>query len=156
MASKTNAARLLETAGIEHRLVEYPTDEDHLDAQTVARSIDADPATVFKSLVAACDDGEVAVFCVPGSEDLDLKKAAAAAGCDKIHLVPVARLRGLTGYVRGGCSPIGMTHSYPTYLDEVALLFDRIYVSAGRRGLQILIAPADLLEVTKAEPADLV
>lgn len=156
MASKTNAARLLDAAGIEYRLVEYPTDEDHLDAETVARSIAADPETVFKTLVAACDNGEVAVFCVPGSEDLDLKKAAAAAGCNKIHLVPVARLKALTGYVRGGCSPIGMTHGYPTYFDEVALLFDRIYVSAGRRGLQILISPDHLLEITNAEPADLV
>lgn len=153
---KTNAARLLDAAGTTYELVEYPVDDQHLDAVAVAGAIEAAPETVFKTLVARGDDGEVRVFCVPGNQELDLKKAAAAVRCSRIHLVPVAELKSLTGYIRGGCSPLGMTHDYPTYVDEVAFLYDRIYVSAGRRGLQLRIAPDDLLSIARAAPADLV
>ena len=156
MAGKTNAARLLEAAGIEFALVEYPAGDDHLDAAAVADAIGAAPETVFKTLVAEGDDGEIRVFCIPGNQELDLKKAARAAGCSRIHLVPVARLKSLTGYIRGGCSPLAMTKTYPTYGDEVAGLYDSIYVSAGRRGLQLHLPPDDLVRAAGATFADLV
>jgi Cys-tRNA(Pro)/Cys-tRNA(Cys) deacylase len=153
---KTNAARLVDAAGMAYELVEYPVDEEHLDATAVATAVGVAPETVFKTLVARGDDSEVRVFCVPGNQELDLKKAAAAVGCSRIHLVPVSELRSLTGYVRGGCSPLGMSHDYPTFIDEVAFLYETIYVSAGRRGLQLRISPADLARLARAAQADLV
>jgi Cys-tRNA(Pro)/Cys-tRNA(Cys) deacylase len=155
MAGKTNAARLLDKQGVAYDLVEYPVDDEHLDAMAVARAIGAPPEAVFKTLVAVGSDGEVRVFCVPGSAELDLKKAAAACGVSRVSLIPVAQLKGLTGYVRGGCSPIGMTHHYPTFIDEIAAVYNRIYVSAGRRGLQLHIDPTALRKVTDASFADL-
>lgn len=156
MASKTNAARILDRVGVAYDLVEYPVDDAHLDAAQVAIHIGAPAEMVFKTLVTEGSDGEIRVFCVPGSAELDLKKAAAAAGCAKIALVPARNLKSLTGYVRGGCSPIGMSRAYPTYLDEMATVYERIYVSAGRRGLQLQIAPAVLLSVVGGRLSDLV
>lgn len=153
---KTNAARLLDAAGIAYELVEYAVDEKHLDAAAVAAAVGAAPETVFKTLVARGDDAEVRVFCVPGNQELDLKKAAAAVGCNRIHLVPVSELKSLTGYVRGGCSPLGMSHDYATFIDECAFLYEAIYVSAGRRGLQLRLSPAALARLVRAAQADLV
>ncbi|MFW5688954.1 MAG: Cys-tRNA(Pro) deacylase [Spirochaetota bacterium] len=153
--TKTNAVRLLEAAGVEFRVHEYPVDEDALDAVTVAGSIGVEPERVFKTLVAASQAGEHLVFCLPGSAELDLKKAAAASGAKRVALIRLRDLEPLTGYVHGGCSPVGMKKRFPTWIDESAELFETIYVSAGARGLQVEIAPEDLRSQTDAMVADL-
>ncbi len=150
-AVKTNAVRLLEAAGIQFALGEYEVDEENLSGVHAAELIGMPPEQVFKTLVARGDRNGVAVFCIPVAEELDLKRAAAASGNKNLQMVPVRDLLPLTGYVRGGCSPIGMKKHYPTYIDETCILFDRIAVSAGRRGLQLLIAPEDLCEFIGAE-----
>ena len=150
-AVKTNAVRLLEAAGIQFALGEYEVDEENLSGVHAAELIGMPPEQVFKTLVARGDRNGVAVFCIPVAEELDLKRAAAASGNKNLQMVPVRDLLPLTGYVRGGCSPIGMKEHYPTYIDETCILFDRIAVSAGRRGLQLLIAPEDLCEFIGAE-----
>ena len=154
MAGKTNAVRLLETREIRFRLAEYQVEEDGLDAVSVAGKIGAEPERVFKTLVARGDGGQVLVFCVPGSGELDLKKAARVAGVKKVEMVRASELLPLTGYVRGGCSPIGMRKPYPTWIDETAGLFETVFVSAGVRGLQIELAPADLASLCEAPLAD--
>ncbi len=153
---KTNAIRLLESLGKNFSFKEYEVDEDNLDAVSVANKIGAEPESVFKTLVARKDGKEPVVFCIPGNMELNLKKAAKAAGCKKVELIKVKELLPLTGYIRGGCSPIGMKKHYPTFIDETAQLFDEIYVSAGVRGMQIHLSPSDLLEVTNSNYADLV
>jgi len=153
---KTNVIRILEREGIDFDFFEYEVDEEKLDAVSVADKIGAEYESVFKTLVARCDGKEIAVFCIPGNMELNLKKAAKASGCKKVELIKVKELLPLTGYIRGGCSPIGMKKHYVTYIDETAQLFDKIYVSAGVRGMQIHIAPDDLLSLTKASYADLV
>ena len=153
---KTNAVRLLESRGLVFSTVSYDWDEDHLDAATVAAKIQADPDRVFKTLVARSDQGEILVFCVPGTTELDLKKAARVTGCKRVEMVRAKELPALTGYQRGGCSPVGMKRSYRTTLDETALLFERIYVSAGLRGMQIEVAPDDLIVVSEASVADVI
>ena len=150
-AVKTNAVRLLEAAGIQFALGEYEVDEENLSGVHAAELIGMPPEQVFKTLVARGDRNGVAVFCIPVAEELDLKRAAAASGNKNLQMVPVRDLLPLTGYVRGGCSPIGMKKHYPTYIDETCILLDRIAVSAGRRGLQLLIAPEDLCEFIGAE-----
>jgi len=111
---------------------------------------------VIKTLVARNDKGEILVFCVPGNADLDLRKAAKAADSKKVELIPLKELLPLTGYVRGGCSPIGMKKKYRTWVDEIAFLYDRIYINAGTRGMQLILAPADLARAADARTADLV
>lgn len=154
-AGKTNAVRLLEQAGIPFATREYPVSEDALDAISVARAIGAEPERVFKTLVTVSDAGEHCVFCLPGSAELDLKKAARAAGARRIGMLPLRDLRPLTGYVHGGCSPIGMKRTLPTRVDESAELFDTILVSAGARGLQVEIAPGELVRLVGARYDDL-
>jgi Cys-tRNA(Pro)/Cys-tRNA(Cys) deacylase len=153
--TKTNAMRLLERDGIEHGVAAYPYHEEGMDAHAVAAELGVPPERVFKTLVARDDRAEILVFCLPGSTGLDLKKAAGAAGSRKVEMVRAAELFELTGYVRGGCSPIGMKKTYRTFIDEAAQLFDRIYVSAGVRGLQIEIAWEDLASITGAALSDL-
>jgi Cys-tRNA(Pro)/Cys-tRNA(Cys) deacylase len=153
--AKTNAIRLLESKGIEHSFVEYESSEDEIDALSVARKINADPEMVFKTLVTVNEKNEHLVFVLPGPFELNMKKAAAVSGSKKIELIKVKDLLSLTGYIRGGCSPIGMKKPFPTFIDETAQLFDKIYCSAGTRGMQLNIAPADLAAVTGAEFADL-
>lgn len=143
-ASKTNAVRLLEAAGIPFELGEYEVDEEDLSGVHAAEMIGMPPEQVFKTLVARGDRNGVAVFCIPVAEELDLKRAAAVSGNKSLQMVHVRELLALTGYIRGGCSPVGMKKHYPTYVDETCILFDRIAVSAGRRGLQLLISPDDL------------
>ena len=152
---KTNAVRLIELKSIPHTTLSYDYEEAHIDAVSVARTLCVDPDQVFKTLVASSHSGETLVFCIPGSAELDLKKAARASGTKQIRMVRAAELEKLTGYTRGGCSPIGMKKLLPTYLDESAELWDRILVSGGRRGLQIEIAPVDLIDVAHAAVADL-
>ena len=151
----TNAMRLLKQAGVEFETGEYEVDESDLSGVHAAEMLGVDPDCVFKTLVARGEGRNLYVFCIPAAEELDLKKCAAAVGEKKLEMVHVKELLGLTGYVRGGCSPIGMKKKYPTLIDETAQLFDRIYVSAGMRGHQIIVAPDALAEFVEAKYADL-
>ncbi len=153
--NKTNAMRLLEQAGIEFETREYEVDESDLSGESVAKKVGLDPDSVFKTLVARGDKKGIAVFCVPVTAELDLKKAAKATGDKKIEMVHVKELLGLTGYIRGGCSPIGMKKQYPTFIDETCILFDRIAVSAGVRGAQIITEPDRLAEYVGAKVIDI-
>jgi Cys-tRNA(Pro)/Cys-tRNA(Cys) deacylase len=159
MPPKTNAARLFDQMGIHYELREYEVDPNDLAAETVAAKIGLPPEQVFKTLVARPDHSKdhnaVVMAVIPGDQELNLKALAAAAGEKKIHLVPVKELQALTGYVRGGVTALAAKHDYPVYVDETIELFDMISVSAGVRGLQILIAPADYLRATKAAIAAL-
>ena len=155
-AAKTNALRLIATLGIDVTTADYPVGDEHVDAVTVAKTLGVDPDRVWKTLVARDDKGAPLVFCIPGPSELDLKKAARAAGVRSVALLPLRDLTAVTGYVRGGCSPIGMKKAFPTWLDEMALAYETIYVNAGARGLQMIIAPGDLLRASGASVADLV
>ncbi|HKJ86088.1 MAG TPA: Cys-tRNA(Pro) deacylase [Spirochaetia bacterium] len=154
--SKSNAIRLLERAGVAFRTRAYEVDENALDAVSVARSVGVDPDRVFKTLVAVSDDGEHFVFCLPGTAELDLKKAAGAAGVKRIALIRQRDLLPLTGYIHGGCSPLGMKKGFPTWIDDSSELFETICVSGGARGLQIEIAPSDLANLIPCQAADLI
>jgi len=154
--AKTNAIRTLEALGVAHRVRAYAVEEEHLDAVSAATSLGVEPERVFKTLVTRDNGGQIRVFCVPGPCALDFRKAAVTAGARKIEMVRVAELLELTGYVRGACSPVGMKKGYPTWVDESALLFESILVSAGQRGLQIEISPQDLTELIGARFADVV
>jgi Cys-tRNA(Pro)/Cys-tRNA(Cys) deacylase len=146
--TKTNAARILDAAGVHYELRNYEVDEDDLSAPLVAQKIGLPAEQVFKTLVARGDRNGVLMACIPANTELDLKALAAASGNKKIELVPVKEVLGLTGYIRGGVSPVGTRKPYPFYLDETADLWDVISVSAGVRGTQMLIAPDDLVRVT--------
>jgi Cys-tRNA(Pro)/Cys-tRNA(Cys) deacylase len=154
--AKTNAVRILEAHKIPHTTHEYEVDESDLSGETVAKKIGIDADTVFKTLVAHGDKNGINVFCVPVSEELDLKKAAAASGNKSIEMIKVKELLPLTGYIRGGCTPIGMKKQYPTYIDETAQLFGNIYISAGMRGMQVRLSPLDLVKAAEAVFADLI
>ncbi|MGM9551659.1 MAG: Cys-tRNA(Pro) deacylase [Clostridia bacterium] len=153
--TKTNAMRLLEQAGIEFETKEYEVDENDLSGETVAKKVNMDPDSVFKTLVTKGDKNGIAVFCIPVTGELDLKKAAKATGNKKIEMVAVKELLGLTGYIRGGCSPVGMKKAYPTFIDETAVLFDKIAVSAGVRGCQMILDPEKLTKYVNAVQIDL-
>lgn len=154
--NKTNAMRLLDAANIPYRAVEYEYDEKDLGGQHVAAVTGIDPDQVFKTLVARGERKGILVFCVPVSCTLDLKKAAAAAGDKKVEMTHMKELLGLTGYIRGGCSPVGMKKKYPTFIDETALLYDEIAVSGGARGLQMVLDPEALMEYADITAVDLV
>jgi len=142
---KTNAVRLVEQAKLPFRTTSYEYDENDLSGLHAAEAIGMPPEQVFKTLVAKGDKTGVSVFCIPVCCSLDLKKAAKVSGNKKLDLIPVKDLIALTGYIRGGCSPIGMKKQYPTYVDEAAVLFDEIAVSAGVRGQQIIMNPDHLI-----------
>ena len=148
---KTNAARLLDAAGIHYELVPYEVDEEHLDASHVAAQLGEDLDRVFKTLVLRGDRTGFFVCVIPGSLEVDLKVAARISGNKSCEMIHVKELLPTTGYIRGGCSPIGMKKPFATYIHESALLYDSIYVSAGQRGLQICIAPQDLIDFIGAE-----
>src|SRR5690606_26768749 len=133
--------------GFNFQTVDYEVTEDDLSGESVAIKIGADPDTVFKTLVGRGDKSGLIVFCIPVTAELDLKKAAIASGNKKVEMIKQKELLPLTGYVKGGCSPIGMKKLYPTYIDETAQLFDKIYFSAGKRGTQILMNPDELIKV---------
>jgi len=155
MSTKTNAVRLLDQLGIHYELREYEVDPDDLAAETVASKIGLPPEQVFKTLVARGDRNGACMAVVPGDQELDLKALAAAAGERKIQLVPVKELQALTGYIRGGVTALAAKHEFPVYVDELIELFDVISISAGMRGLQILLAPADYLRATRGTRAAL-
>lgn len=142
---KTNAARLLDKAGISYKLIPYEFDENDLAAQHVADSLGQDIARVFKTLVLHGDRTGHIVCVVPGNGEVDLKALAKASGNKKVEMIPMKDLLSVTGYIRGGCSPVGMKKRFPTFFHTTALDFDTIYVSAGVRGLQLEIAPSDLI-----------
>jgi len=151
MPSKTNAARILDAAGVRYEIREYEVDENDLSAPHVAEAIGMPPEQVFKTLVARGDRSGVLMACIPANAELDLKALAAASGNKKVELVAVKEVPGLTGYIRGGVSPVGTKKPYPFFLDETAELWDVMAVSAGVRGKQMLVAPADLARVTEAK-----
>lgn len=153
---KTNAARLLDRAGISYRLIPYTVDENNLAATHVAEELGEDIRRVFKTLVLRGDRCGYFVCVVPGNAEVDLKKAAKTAGAKKADLIAVKELLPLTGYIRGGCSPLGMKKHFPTFFHESALEFDEIFVSAGVRGLQIGADPRSLIEASGAQTADLI
>ena len=153
--NKTNVARLLDKAKVAYTLVPYEVDENDLSATHVAEQLGEDIAQVFKTLVLHGEKSGHFVCVIPGGEEVDLKKAAKVSGNKKCELIPMKELLPLTGYIRGGCSPIGMKKHFPTYLHSTAPTFEHIYVSAGQRGLQVKLAPADLIREARAEVADL-
>lgn len=154
--TKTNVMRLLEQAKIPYTSGEYEYDESDLSGVHAAEALGMDPDMMFKTLVARGDKNGILVFCIPVAEELDLKKAAKASGDKKVEMVHVKELPGLTGYIRGGCSPIGMKKKYPTYIEETALLFDEVSVSAGMRGCQIMLNPEDLIKYVDAVVCEIV
>ncbi len=154
-AAKTNAARILDQTRVPYRLAEYEVDEDDLSAGHLARQLGLDPGVVFKTLVLSGDKTGFLVCVLPGDRDLDLKKAARASGNKSCAMIPMKDLKDVTGYIRGGCSPIGMKKRFPAYIHSSALDHPEIYVSAGLRGVQLALAPKDLIAATGAEVADL-
>lgn len=154
--SKTNAVRILESHKIEFSCSEYEFSEDEIDAVSVANKLGLDPESVFKTLVTHDETNSNFVFIIPGSYELDLKKAASACGRKRIEMIKLKDLQPLTGYIRGGCSPVGMKKLFPSFIDESAQLFDVIYVSAGMRGMQMRLNPKDLADLIGAEFVDLI
>ena len=151
---KTNAARLLDRAKISYQLIPYEFDENDLAAQHVAESLGQDIAMVFKTLVLQGDKTGHIVCVVPGDMEVDLKALAKVSGNKKVEMIAMKDLLAVTGYIRGGCSPVGMKKRFPTYFHSTAVDFEHIYVSAGVRGLQIQINPADLISFVGATVAD--
>ena len=152
---KTNASRILERQKSIFELVEYPVDEEHLDAIHVANALEEDIETVFKTLVLHGDKTGHFVCVIQGDKEVDLKKAAKVSGNKKVAMIPLKELLPLTGYIRGGCTAIGMKKNFPVYLDENAEIQDFIYISAGKRGLQIKLNPQDYIKVSNATVCDL-
>lgn len=156
MADKTNAVRLLSQAGISCKEAFYEFDENDLNGNHAAKAIGFPPEQVFKTLVTRGAKTGIHVFCIPVCFELDLKKAAKAIGEKSIEMVAVKELLSLTGYIRGGCSPIGMKKRYPTHFDETIQLYDEVAVSAGARGHQIIISPDKLVPFVSGDYFDLV
>lgn len=154
--NKTNAARLLDQQKIKYELIPYIVDENDLGAQHIANQLGEEIKQVFKTLVLKGDKNGFFVCVIPGDAEVDLKKAAKVTGNKKCDLIAMKELLPLTGYIRGGCSPIGMKKSFPTFYHESASLFTYIYVSAGLRGLQLKIAPQDLITVSRGTLCDLI
>jgi Cys-tRNA(Pro)/Cys-tRNA(Cys) deacylase len=152
---KTNAARILDSYEIPYDLISYEVDENDLSAVAVASKLGQDVDQVFKTLVLRGDKTGIFICVIPGGEELDLKKAAMVSGNKNAAMVLMKEILDITGYIRGGCSPIGMKKKYPTYIDETCSLFDFIFVSAGVRGLQLKIAPENLISVTESKLASL-
>ena len=152
---KTNAARLLDRAKIKYELIPYTVDEQNLAATHVAEQLGEDIATVFKTLILVGDRTGHLVCVVPGNHEVDLKAAARVSGNKKVEMIPMKDLLAVTGYIRGGCSPIGMKKHFPTYIHSTCLEHEAIYISAGVRGLQVRIAPQDLIDYVGAEVGDI-
>lgn len=153
---KTNAMRLLDTNNIKYDILTYKSNDGKIDGLSVASKIGKDPTIVYKTLVANGNSGSIYVFVIPVSEELDLKKAAKITGDKKVELIHVKDINKHTGYIRGGCSPIGMKKSYPTYIDKSADLLDSIVVSGGKVGVQIQITIDDLVSMTNAKLVEIV
>lgn len=153
---KTNAMRALDVAGIKYTTKSYEVDESDLSGVHVAETLGVDKEIIFKTIVTRASVSEYRVFCIPVMDELDLKKCAEVTGDKRLELLHVKELLPVTGYIRGGCSPIGMKKKFPTFIDETAILFDEIYISAGVRGTQIIINPQSLSDFIGAKFADLV
>lgn len=153
--TKTNAMRLLDAAKIDYRVTEYEFDESDLSGVHAAEVMGMPTEQVFKTLVAKGDKSGPLVFCIPVAQELDLKKAASVSGNKKVEMIHLKELLGLTGYMRGGCSPVGMKKKYPTFIDETAILFYEIGVSAGQRGVQMMLDPEKLAGYVQAEFVDI-
>ena len=156
MASKTNAVRVVEQAGISCREEFYEYDEKDLSGLHAAHALGMSPEQVFKTLVARGERTGINVFCIPVCCELDLKKAAKAASDKNMELIPVKELLQTTGYIRGGCSPGAMKKRYPTFIDETCILWDEIAVSAGERGHQMILPPDRLADITNAKLLDII
>ena len=156
---KTNAMRILDGLSVEYEAVEYEDDVEHELARgaavRLAEKLGVSPETVFKTIVMRTDTKEICVFCQSAENEINLKKARQAAGCKEIAPVKQEELLGLTGYIRGGCTPIGMKRKYRTFIDETVILYDKVCISGGQRGVQIKIKPDDLIRVTEAIVIDL-
>ena len=152
---KTNAARLLDKAGLHYNLIPYEVDENDLAAQHVADSLGQDIAKVFKTLVLHGDKSGYVVCVVPGNAEVNLKALAKVSGNKKVEMIAMKDLLAVTGYIRGGCSPVGMKKRFPTFIDTTCIAFDYIFVSAGVRGLQLKLSPQDLISYVGAEVADI-
>ncbi|PIC81769.1 Cys-tRNA(Pro) deacylase [Sporosarcina sp. P21c] len=153
---KTNAIRIIESEKIPYEIHSYQTDDGHNDGVSVANKTNVPVSHVYKTLVAMASKTDLLVYIIPVSDELDLKKAAKTAGFKKVEMLPMKELTKETGYVRGGCSPIGMKRELPTFIDQQAETIDCIYVSAGKVGLQMKLAPQDLAHVAKAKFSDVV
>lgn len=151
---KTNAMRMLDKAGIDYDYKEYEYDENDLDGHHVAEYLGVPYEEVFKTLVAVTDKGEYLVYCICVDDEIDLKKAARLAGEKRVEMIHVKDLLNVTGYIRGGCSPIGMKKKFRTFIDEMIELVDSVSVSGGQRGLQIRLKPSDLVSFTDATVGD--
>ena len=151
---KTNAMRILDKAGIDYTYQEYEYDENDLDGHHVAEYLGVPYEEVFKTLTAVTDKGEYLVFCISVDDEIDLKKAAVLAGVKRVDMIHVKDLLNVTGYIRGGCSPIGMKKQYRTFIDEMIELVDSVCVSAGQRGVQLKLKPQDLISFTNAVVGD--
>ena len=156
ITEKTNVMRVLDQAGIPYTTAAYEADENDLSGAHAAEELGIDPDIMYKTLVAKGEKRGYLVFCIPVLEELDLKKAAQAAGDKKVELLPLKELQPVTGYLRGGCSPIGMKKQFPTFIEETCLLYDTVYFSAGKRGRQIALAPDAMLSLINAQTADLI
>ncbi len=152
---KTNGARLLESLGIAFAIQEYEVDPDDLSAITVAKKINMPPEQDFRTLLTTGGPNQYFFAVIPGDAELDFKKLARAAGVRKAEMVPLKDVQPLTGYIRGGVTVFGAKKAYPAFLDETAILFDKISVSAGARGTQIILSPDDYIRATEAQIADL-
>jgi Cys-tRNA(Pro)/Cys-tRNA(Cys) deacylase len=147
---KTNAARFLDTLKLPYEMTSYDVDEEDLSATHAAHALGVDAACVFKTLVARDDAKHIIVACIPAAEEIDLKALAKVAGVKRCELVAVKELLGLTGYIRGGCSPLAMKKAYPTFIDTSITTHEKVYVSAGLRGVQLYLAPTVLIQASKA------
>lgn len=156
MTHKTNAARILDQLNITYELREYPVDENDLSATHVAEAIGEDPEKLYKTLVLKGNKDPFLVAVIPGNAQLDLKKIAKASGNKNCEMLPMKELLSVTGYIRGGCSPIGMKKHFPTFIEELATLQEKIIISAGKRGLQIILKPEDFILAADARAADLI
>ena len=156
ITEKTNVMRILEQAGISYSTAAYEADENDLSGAHAAEELGIDPDIMYKTLVAKGEKRGSLVFCIPVLEELDLKKAAQAAGDKKVELLPLKELLPVTGYLRGGCSPIGMKKQFPTFIEETCLMYDTVYFSAGKRGRQIALAPDAMLSLISGQTADLI
>lgn len=152
---KTNAMRMLDAKKVTYELITYDVQNGKIDGVSVAQKINEDPKCVYKTLVAMGNSKQIYVFIIPVEAELDLKKAAKAAGEKKIEMVPVKDIQKLTGYIRGGCSPVGMKKQYPTFIDDKASALDHIIVSGGKIGAQIKISSDDLQDVIQGKLVDL-
>jgi len=153
---KTNAARLLDKTKIKYELIPYEVDENDLGAVHVAEQLKEPVEMVFKTLVLKGDKTGYFVCVIPGAEEVDLKKAAKVSGNKSCEMIPMKELLPVTGYIRGACSPIGMKKQFPTYIHETCLSFSQIYISAGKRGLQLYITPQNLINEVKAKTENLI